>query len=257
MTAKKLRLAHLYPKVMNIYGDRGNIIALRYRCEARGIEFAVTEIETGDSYLPDLYDMVFIGGAQDREQRRVAEDLNGAKGEALRRAAESDCVMLAVCGGYQLFGKSYREADGTVLPGLGVLDLETVHPGPAAKRFIGNVVMEWNGQTIVGFENHGGRTRLGPNAQPLGRVVTGFGNNGEDGGEGATYRNVYGTYVHGSLLPKNPALADHLVSLALGGVQLEPLDDMVEQMAHEEALKLALAGAKTGAHRWNFLHRGA
>lgn len=251
----KLRLAHLYPKVMNIYGDRGNIIALRNRCEARGIEFAVTEIETGDKFFPDATDMVFIGGAQDREQRRVAEDLNGSKGDALQRAAENGTVMLAVCGGYQLFGRSYREADGTVLPGLGVLDLETVHPGPDAKRFIDNVVMEWNGETIVGFENHGGRTRLGPGAQPLGRVVTGYGNNGEDGGEGAVYRNVYGTYVHGSLLPKNPVLADHLISLALGGVQLAPLDDMVERMAHEEALRLAVGGNKA-SQRWNFLHKG-
>ncbi len=252
----KLRLAHLYPKVMNIYGDRGNIIALRHRCEARGIEFAVTGIEMGDKYFPDAHDMVFIGGAQDREQRRVAEDLNGPKGDALRRAAENDIVMLAVCGGYQLFGRSYREADGTELPGLGLLDLETVHPGPDAKRFIGNVVMEWNGQTIVGFENHGGRTTLGPSAEPLGRIVTGHGNNGEDGGEGAIHLNVYGTYVHGSLLPKNPVLADHLISLALRGVQLQPLDDMVERMAHKEALRLAVGGGKAGASRWNFLHRG-
>jgi hypothetical protein len=235
----KLRLAHLYPKVMNIYGDRGNIIALRHRCEARGIELVVTEIETGDKYFPDAHDMVFIGGAQDREQRRVADDLSGAKGDALRRAAENDVVMLAVCGGYQLFGRFYREADGTELPGLGVLDLKTVHPGPDARRFIGNVVMEWKGQTIVGFENHGGRTTLGPNAKPLGQIVSGHGNNGEDGGEGAIHRNVYGTYVHGSLLPKNPELADHLISLALGGVQLQPLDDMVERMAHQEAVRLA------------------
>ena len=176
--------------------------------------------------------MAFIGGAQDREQRRVADDLRETKGGALAEAVETGLSVLAVCGGYQLMGRYYRDADGTELPGLGILDLWTVHPGADAKRFIGNVVVEWDGTTLVGFENHGGRTHLGPGRAPLAKVVRGFGNNGDDGGEGAVYRNVFGTYLHGSLLPKNPALADHLIALALGGNQrsrqLAPLDDIVE-----------------------------
>ena len=151
-------------------------------------------------------------------------------------------MLLAVCGGYQLAGDFYRGADGEELPGAGILDLHTVHPGPHAKRFIGNVVVEWNGTTLVGFENHGGRTYLGEGVKPLARVVTGHGNNG-DGWEGAVYRNAFGTYLHGSLLPKNPRFADHLIALALGRrhdvISLDPLDDMVENEAHAEALRLA------------------
>jgi len=240
----KLRLAHLYPKLMNIYGDRGNIICLRRRCEMRGIDFAVDDLEVGDRLDPAAYDMAFIGGAQDREQRRVADDLRETKAGPLAEAVEAGLPVLAVCGGYQLMGRYYREADGAELPGLGILDLWTVHPGAEAKRFIGNVVAEWDGTTLVGFENHGGRTHLGPNATPLAKVVRGFGNNGDDGWEGARYRNVFGTYLHGSLLPKNPLLADHLIRLALErqhgeAVSLAPLDDTVEQMAHAEAVRLA------------------
>lgn len=239
----KLHLAHLYPKLMNIYGDRGNIIALRRRCEARGIEFQLTELDLGDPFDAEAYDITFIGGAQDTEQRRVAEDMRSVKGAAIRQAVETDMVMLAVCGGYQLAGHYYRGMDGDELPGLGVLDLHTVHPGPDAKRFIGNVVVDWNGTTLVGFENHGGRTHLGEGALPLARVVSGYGNSGKDGFEGATYRNVFGTYLHGSLLPKNPKFADHLIGLALGRRYgdsfLSRLDDVVEEMAHSEAVRLA------------------
>lgn len=239
----KLRLAHLYPRLMNIYGDRGNIICLRHRCEARGIDFKVSELEPGDTFDPAAYDIVFIGGAQDREQQAVADDLIRTKGETLRAAVEEGIVLLAVCGGYQLMGHFYRESSGRELPGLGILDIWTAHPGPEAKRFIGNVVIEWQGSTLVGFENHGGRTYVGRNAQPLGKVVTGFGNNGKDGSEGAACRNVFGTYLHGSLLPKNPVFADNLIRLALArkypDVQLTPLDDMVEMMAHQEAVRQA------------------
>ncbi len=238
----RLRLAHLYPKLMNIYGDRGNIICLRERCRQRDIDLEVEEIEIGDSFRPREHDLIFIGGAQDREQRRVAEDL-AQKAGPLREAVESDCVALAVCGGYQLMGRYYRGADGEELSGVGLLDLWTVHPGPQARRFIGNVVIEWQGTTLVGFENHGGRTHLGERAKPLGKVVVGFGNNGKDGWEGAVYRNVFGTYLHGSLLPKNPRFADHLIETALQrrlpGFCLAAIDDHVEEMAHAAALRQA------------------
>jgi len=239
----KLRLAHLYPRLMNIYGDRGNIICLERRCQQRGIAFEVEDLELGDEFKPEEYDLVFIGGAQDREQRRVAQDLVACKGEALREAVESGVALLAVCGGYQLLGRFYRTAQGEDLPGVGVFDLWTAHPGPQARRFIGNVVVEWQGRTLVGFENHGGRTHLGEGVAPLGRVVVGFGNNGEDGGEGAVHRNAYGTYLHGALLPKNPCFADHLIETALRcryqEVALKGLDDRVEEAAHAEAVRLA------------------
>jgi CobQ-like glutamine amidotransferase family enzyme len=239
----KLRLAHLYPKLMNIYGDRGNILCLERRCRERGIAFQVTELGLGDKLKPKDYDMVFIGGAQDREQRRVAEDLLKVKAEAVREAVHRGVALLAVCGGYQLLGRYYRAAEGEELPGVGVFPIWTEHPGPAARRFIGNVVVEWQGETLVGFENHGGRTHLEEGAEPLGRVVTGFGNNGEDGGEGAVYRYAYGTYLHGSLLPKNPRFADHLVQAALRrrhrDLELACLDDRMEEMAHAAAVRLA------------------
>lgn len=239
----RIRLAHLYPKLMNIYGDRGNIMCFQRRTERRDIVLQVTELTLGDRFDPTAYDLVFIGGAQDAEQRRVADDLRSVKGEALREYAEEDGVVLAVCGGYQLAGTFYRSAEGEELTGLGLLDLWTEHPGADKERCIGNVEIKWRGETIVGFENHGGRTHLGAGAQPLGRVVTGHGNNGADGTEGAVYRNVYGTYLHGSLLPKNPRFADHLIGLSLakskGDVQLPPLDDMVEEQAHAQALRLA------------------
>ncbi len=239
----KLRLAHLYPKLMNIYGDRGNILCLERRCRERGVAFQVTELGLGDKLKPKDYDMVFIGGAQDREQRRVAEDLVKVKAKAVREVVDTGVALLAVCGGYQLLGRYYRAAEGQELPGVGVFPMWTEHPGPSARRFIGNVVVEWQGETLVGFENHGGRTHLEEGLEPLGRVVAGFGNNGEDGGEGAVYRNAYGTYLHGSLLPKNPRFADHLIEAALGrrhrDLALEPLDDHVEEMAHAAAVRLA------------------
>lgn len=237
-----LRLAHLYPKLMNIYGDRGNIMSLRHRCQSRGIEFEITDLTIGDKFDLSSYDMAFMGGAQDVEQRRVAEDFRVVKGPALRDAVEDGFVFLAVCGGYQLAGNYYRGFEGDELPGAGILDLHTIHPGPQAQRFIGNVVVEWNGTTLVGFENHGGRTYLGEGVKPLGRVVTGNGNNG-DGWEGAVYKNTFGTYLHGALLPKNPRFADHLLTLALqrthSELALGPLDDTVENEAHAEALRLS------------------
>jgi len=241
-----LRVAHLYPRLMNIYGDRGNVMCLRHRCEARGINFELTELGPGDRFDPAAHDLIFAGGAQDREQRGVANDLLATKAEAVRESVEADVVLLAVCGAYQLFGRFYREASGAELPGAGIFDLHTEHPGPDARRCIGNIVAEWDApdgtETIVGFENHGGRTRLGPGVRPLARVRHGFGNNGEDATEGAVYRNAIGTYIHGSLLPKNPALADHVIRLALrrrhGDVELAPIDDRAELRAHAAALRL-------------------
>jgi hypothetical protein len=255
MRPLRLRIAHLYPRLMNIYGDRGNIVCLARRCRDRDIEAEVVELGPGDQLDPAGHDLVFIGGAQDREQRRVADDLRLAKGEALRAAVEAGVAVLAVCGGYQLFGRIYREASGAELEGLGIFDLWTEHPGPSARRLIGNVMAELeetdglSGATLVGFENHGGRTYLGPGARPLARVRSGFGNNGEDRTEGARHRNAFGTYLHGALLPKNPRLADHLIELALrrrygDDIRLAPLDDRVEDAAHQAALRLV------GTRRW-------
>ncbi len=241
-----LRIAHLYPRLMNIYGDRGNIMCLTRRCRERGIDVEVAEFGLGGALDPAAHDLIFIGGAQDREQQRVADDLRSVKGAALREAVESGVVVLAVCGGYQLFGRVYRESTGAELEGLGVFDLETVHPGPGAKRLIGNVVAELVEEpeiTLVGFENHGGRTRRGPGARPLARVRSGHGNNGSDKTEGARYKNAFGTYLHGSLLPKNPRFADKLIALALSrrygeDVQLTPIDDRLEEQAHAAAMRL-------------------
>jgi CobQ-like glutamine amidotransferase family enzyme len=239
-----LRLAHLYPKLMNLYGDRGNILSLRRRCQQRGITLVVDELELGEALGPAAYDLIFIGGAQDREQRRVAVDLLETKAQALHQAVDDGVVLLAVCGGYQLLGRYYRPAAGEELAGVGIFDAWTVHPGPAARRFIGNVVVRWQGRTLVGFENHGGRTYLGPSARPLATVIAGFGNNGRDGSEGVVQgENAFGTYLHGSLLPKNPRFADHLIASALrrryGEVELLPLDDALEERAHAEAVRLA------------------
>jgi len=239
---RRLRLGHLYPALMNVYGDRGNIICLERRCRLRGIALEVVPVGLGEAVDPSALDLLFIGGAQDREQRLVAEDLRSKAG-ALLEAVEAGVPMLAVCGGYQLAGRFYRGADGEELAGAGLLDLYTLHPGPQAKRLIGNVVVQWQDGELVGFENHGGRTFLGQGCEPFGRVVLGFGNDGASGYEGARYRNLFGTYLHGPLLPKNPAFADHLLSLALarkyGDGGLEPLDDALELRAHAAAREAA------------------
>jgi CobQ-like glutamine amidotransferase family enzyme len=230
---------------MNLYGDRGNIICLRRRCEARDIELTVDELDLGDRLDPQVYDLIFIGGGQDREQRRIVGDLIDVKGEAVRQAVEEGVTALAVCGGYQLFARYYRPAAGEDLPGLGIFDAFTKHPGERVARCIGNVVAEWDGGTLVGFENHGGRTFVGDGARPLATVRSGYGNNGFDKTEGAVYKNAYGTYLHGSLLPKNPRFADHLLRLALrrrhGDVDLAPLDDALEEAAHAAAVRVATA----------------
>lgn len=209
-----LTLGHLYPDQLNLYGDRGNILVLRQRCQQRGIKLRVVSLGIGDALAPDEYDMLFIGGGQDREQAHLAQDLHETKGIGLWAAIEDDMPVLAVCGGYQLLAHYYRPASGPDMRGLGVFDAWTIHKGPRVARCIGDIAISWNGSTLVGFENHGGRTYLGT-AQPLGKVLNGYGNNAEDASEGAIYRNAYGTYMHGSLLPKNPHFADHLIGLAL------------------------------------------
>jgi len=209
-----LTLGHLYPDQLNLYGDRGNILTLRRRCQLRDIELRVVGLGIGDALAPDEYDMLFIGGGQDKEQAPVAQDLYDIKGVGLWAAIEDDMPVLAVCGGYQLLAHYYRPASGPDMRGLGVFDAWTIHKGPGVARCIGDVAIRWNGSTLVGFENHGGRTYLGT-AKPLGKVLKGHGNNSEDATEGAVYRNTYGTYLHGSLLPKNPHFADYLIGLAL------------------------------------------
>jgi CobQ-like glutamine amidotransferase family enzyme len=242
----ELRLLALYPEQMNIYADRGNMIFLRRRCEWRGISFSYAAAGPGERLDPRSHDLIYIGGGQDRDQRMVAADMVASKRDDLAAAVDDGAVLLAVCGGYQLLGHSYQLGEERI-PGLGLADLETIRePGP---RLIGNVAIEADlgsgRQLIAGFENHGGRTHLGDGAQPLGRVVKGFGNNGRDGFEGIRRGNLIGTYLHGPLLPKNASLADRLIQLALGRregsePELEPLDDSLETAAHESARKAAL-----------------
>jgi CobQ-like glutamine amidotransferase family enzyme len=209
-----LTLGHLYPDQLNLYGDRGNILTLRRRCQLRGIELRIIGLGIGDALAPDEYDMLFIGGGQDKEQAPVAQDLHEMKGIGLWAAIEDDMPVLAVCGGFQLLAHYYRPAEGPDMQGLGVFDAWTIHKGAHTARCIGDIAIRWNDQTLVGFENHGGRTYLGT-AKPLGKVLKGYGNNAEDYTEGAIYHNAYGTYLHGSLLPKNPHFADYLIKLAL------------------------------------------
>jgi CobQ-like glutamine amidotransferase family enzyme len=231
----KIRVGHLYPDYLNIYADRGNIAVLQARARARGHELSVQAIGMHDAVPPGEIDLFYIGGGQDREQALVAHDLV-TKQDALREAVEDDVALLAVCGGYQLLGHSYRDVAGEELPGIGVLPLHTI-AGP--RRMIGDVLLDcaWAGETLAGFENHAGRTLLGDSAEALGRVIDGFGTDGESGLEGCRYRKVFGTYLHGPLLPRNPWFADRVLSDALahagGDPELTPLADELERQAHE------------------------
>jgi len=245
----ELRICHLYPDLLNLYGDRGNLMTLVTRTRWREMDVRVEDRGLRERIDAGAHDLYFIGGGEDRQQRLAADDLRATKGEALRTAAAQGAVVLAVCGGYQLLGHHYRPAEGDELLGLGLLDLTTVHPGKGVPRLIGNIVIRCptvEGTTLVGFENHGGRTYLGRGCQPLGQVVVGFGNNGEDRAEGAVSGQVYGTYLHGPLLPKNAAFADHLIASALrhryGTVHLRPLSDAAETSAHRAAV--GRAGAR-------------
>ncbi len=230
----RIIVGHLYPDYLNIYADRGNIAVLDARARARGHELEVRPIGMRDP-VPPAVDLFYVGGGQDREQELVAHDLV-AKADPLREAVESGAAFLAVCGGYQLLGRSYRDVAGADLPGIGLLPLHTV---AGETRMIGDVLLDcaWAGQTLAGFENHAGRTILDEGAEPLGRVVAGFGNDGVSGYEGCRAGRVYGTYLHGPLLPRNPWFADLLLSdaLAHAGIEerLAPLADDLERAAHE------------------------
>ncbi len=245
---RELRLLALYPEQMNIYADRGNILFLQRRCEWRGIPFRYVASGPGEGFDPAEHDLIYIGGGQDRDQVLVAEDMLDTKRDAIASAVEDGAALLAVCGGYQLLGHRYQLGQESI-PGLGVADLETVRePGP---RLIGNVSIEVDlgggPEELAGFENHGGRTYLGADAVPLGRVLHGHGNNDQDGHEGVKRLNLIGTYLHGPLLPKNAWLADHLIALAIerrtgASPALEPLPDELEAASHESALRAASTG---------------
>lgn len=259
----QLRIAHLYPDQMNIYGDRGNIITLKQRCAWRGIAAEIVPVTLNTAVDWAEIDIAFFGGGQDSGQSLIAEDLLVRQGAGLRAAIEDGLVMLTICGGYQLLGHYFLTHSGEKIACLGALDLYTVG---GDVRLIGNIVVEADlssagrlaplgempGQraaqpvTLVGFENHSGRTYLGAGVRPLGRVLAGHGNNGEDGTEGVVYRNVFGCYMHGSLLPKNPQLADHLIGLALGRrygplATLAPLHDELELTAQRTMVDRLLA----------------
>jgi lipid II isoglutaminyl synthase (glutamine-hydrolysing) len=235
----KLRLAYLYPRLMNLYSDAGNVVCLTQRCAWRGIDLAIDEVELKDA--PDFrdYDLLFIGGGEDRQQTIAAGDLLGRKADKLRQALEEGLVCLAVCGGFQLLAEYYKPASGEPLPGLGYFRAYTVHPGRGARRLVGNVAARHDDSWLIGFENHGGRTTLA-GTRPLARVEVGAGNNGKDGVEGAIEGNAFGTYLHGSLLPKNPSFADELLTIALlrrgDETPLQSLDDSVEHRARHAML---------------------
>jgi hypothetical protein len=242
----KIRVGHLYPDYLNIYADRGNIAVLERRATRRGHELDVEAITVGDEVRPGEHDLLYIGGGQDREQALVAPDLV-AKGEGIEAAVAGGAALLAVCGGYQLLGRGYLGRHGESMPGVGLFPHETI---AGDRRMIGDVLLECEldpgeRHTLAGFENHAGRTRLDPGAEPLGRVIAGFGNDGESGYEGVRVGRALGTYLHGPLLPRNPWLADWLLSQALahatGGepLELERLPDVLELEAHRVSAQRA------------------
>ena len=239
MPREELRVCALYPEVMNIYADRGNLLLLERRCAWRGIGFSVTAASFGDRIDPGAHDLLYLGGGQDRDQLLCARDLVETKRDALHAAADRGAIVLGVCGGYQLLGTGYGE-----MPGLGLVDVTTVREeGP---RLTGNVAIEVDlgegPRVLAGFENHAGRTRLGPGEQPLGRVLKGHGNDGSSGAEGVRRGSVIGTYLHGPLLPKNAWFADWLIAEATGVTDLRPLDDALEDAAHRSARAAAGVG---------------
>lgn len=235
----ELKICHMYPDVLNLYGDRGNVICMTKRLRWRGIDASVTKLPIGDSRSLAGFDLVFIGGGQDFEQQVLLSDLHRGKDREIKAAVEDGVTFLTICGGYQMLGSYYETFDGKRCDFIGALDLYTKG---SVKRMIGNYKFQCSpsagGSVVVGFENHSGKTWLGSSLEPLGKVLSGFGNNGEDGSEGAHYKNVFGTYSHGPLLPKNPELCDLILKTALerkyGSAELLPLDDSFERLAHDE-----------------------
>ncbi len=246
MSEPTLRICHLYPDLLNLYGDRGNIICLRRRLEWRGFRAEITEAPAGSKVDFQQFDLVFIGGGQDFEQEVLLSDLRAGKGSDLKAAIHDGITVLAICGGYQMLGAYYETWDGVRCDFIHAIDFYTVG---SKERMIGNFAFECapesGGSTVVGFENHSGKTYLGSNVKPLGKVLVGGGNNGADGGEGVRYLNVFGTYSHGPVLPKNPEFCDHLIRTALSGrypdLELPPLDDAAERAAHDAVLKRLLS----------------
>lgn len=254
----KVKLYHLYPDAMNLYGDMGNILTLKKRCEWRGIEFEVVEVRIGSEVDFSDADILFMGGGQDRGQDIIANDFK-KRAREIKDLIDGGLVALTICGGFQLFGQYFKTQSGQEIPGIDVFD---AHTEAGEKRLIGNIVLDisqtatsWNNSykfgivekprtTLVGFENHSGLTHLGPKTKPLGYVLTGYGNLGDGGYEGGVYKNAFGTYLHGPLLPKNPHLADHLISIALlnryqSVIPLDPIDDSLEMAAHDAAIARA------------------
>ena len=232
----ELNICHLYPDVLNLYGDRGNVLCMEKRLQWRGIQVTTTGVSIGQPLRAADYDLFFIGGGQDFEQEVLLGDLAGGKAAEIRAAVEDGKTFLAICGGYQMLGAYYKTWDGQQCDFIGALDLYTIGQ---KERMIGNYMFACDpadGGTVVGFENHSGKTFLGSGVRPLGKVLAGSGNNGEDGTEGARYHNVYASYSHGCLLPKNPALCDAILKTALackyGAAELAPLDDRLENQAH-------------------------
>lgn len=245
MSVTKLRICHLYPDLLNLYGDRGNIICLRNRLQWRGIESEITEVPAGTSVDFTQHDLIFIGGGQDFEQEVLLSDLKSGKDRELKSAIADGKTVLAICGGYQMLGSYYETWDGVKCDFIHAIDFYTVG---SKERMIGNFAFqclpESGGSTVVGFENHSGKTYLGSGVQPLGRILSGGGNNGEDGGEGVRYNNVFGTYSHGPVLPKNPELCDFILTTAIRALdpsaELKPLDDSFERAAHDAVLRRLL-----------------
>lgn len=237
-----INIVWLYPDLMSTYGDRGNIITFNYRIKKRGIEVKIIPVSVNQK--PELIrnaDIIFMGGAQDKQQEIVNRDLKHIKGSILKDKVEDDIPGLYVCGAYQFLGKYYKAADGTIIDGLNIFDLYTESPGINSSRLIGNLIVKspiFFKTKLVGFENHTGRTYLGKNAKPFAQVIKGFGNNGEDGSEGIIYKNSIGTYMHGPILPKNPELCDWIIEKALEKkyhkkVKLKKIDDSIEKKAKE------------------------
>jgi lipid II isoglutaminyl synthase (glutamine-hydrolysing) len=260
VTGMKITLGCLYPDIMSTYGDRGNMATIMRRCEWRNITAEVRELRLGDRLEPGEFDLIVIGGGGESQQRLIAADLQKVKGPGIREAVAQGAAALAVGGGFELFGRRFQPGAGAELPGAGLFDAYTIgHRAilddqydtlreARADRAIGDLVVRWGGQLLVGFENHMGGTYLGPTAKPLGQVISGFGNNG-DGGEGAMLGNAVGTHLRGPCLPKNPALADFLIGAAVkrrhGDAELPPLADEAECAAREIALRRAWAAARS------------